>query len=249
MTLVDDMHLVDELPMGRTLPGAYTENHRNRARERILDKKIAYGLLVRADRNRYGKLIEEVENSFLKGNNDYPNTPLEAYNLLVNYKNFNLHKRGAPEGGLDQVAFMTEGKKLKPNGNFLHIKCYKCGKFGHYKSDCKEKKNQEKEGEAKTTEFCQVITVTALMTQAMWVQKKEEIDLLWILCDNESTIDIIKNQEMITNIRKTKNPIALTGIGGEPMKIVLEGDLVGYGTVYHHPKIAANILSFYRMTK
>ncbi len=175
------MHLVDELPMGRTPPGVYTENHRNRARERILDKKIAYGLLVRADRNRYGKLIEEVENSFLKGNNDYPNTPPEAYNLLVNYKNFNLHKRGAPEEGLDQVAFMTEGKKLKPNGNFLHIKCYKCGKFGHYKSDCKEKKNQEKEGEAKTTEFCQVITVTALMTQAMWVQKKEEIDLLWII--------------------------------------------------------------------
>jgi hypothetical protein len=54
---------------------------------------------------------------------------------------------------------------------------------------------------------------------------------------------------MITNIRKTRNPIALPGIGGEPMRIVLEGDLVGYGTAYHHPKIAANKFSFYRMTK
>ena len=68
------------------------------------------------------------------------------------------------------------------------------------------------------------------------------------MCDNESKIDIIKNQEMITNIRKTRNPIALPGIGGEPMRIVLEGDLVGYGTAYHHPKIAANKFSFYRMT-
>jgi len=33
------------------------------------------------------------------------------------------------------------------------------------------------------------------------------------------------------------------------MRIVLEGDLVGYGTAYHHPKIAANKFSFYRMTK
>jgi hypothetical protein len=46
-TLVDHMHLVDELPVGRAPPGGYTEIHHNQARERILDKKIAYGLLVR----------------------------------------------------------------------------------------------------------------------------------------------------------------------------------------------------------
>lgn len=54
---------------------------------------------------------------------------------------------------------------------------------------------------------------------------------------------------MITNIRNTKNPIAPTGIGGEPIKVTLEGDLLGYGTVFHHPRIAANILSFFRMAK
>jgi hypothetical protein len=129
--------------------------------------------------------------------------------LLDNYKNFNSHKRGAPEGGLDQVAFITEGKKLKPNGNFPHIKCYKCGKFGHYKSDCNEKKNDEKRsGEAtksgEATEFCQVITAIELMTQVMWVEKKEEINPMWILCVNESTIDIIKNLEMISNIRRPR---------------------------------------------
>jgi hypothetical protein len=62
------MHLVDELPP-RPVTG-YTDVQLRQAKERILDKKIAYGLLVRADRNRYGKLIEEVENSYLKGNND-----------------------------------------------------------------------------------------------------------------------------------------------------------------------------------
>jgi hypothetical protein len=28
------------------------------ARERMVDKKVAYGILVRADRSKYGKLIE-----------------------------------------------------------------------------------------------------------------------------------------------------------------------------------------------
>jgi hypothetical protein len=72
---------------------------------------MAYGILVRADRSRYGKLIEEIENDYLKGNNDYPETPTEAYNLLVNYRSYNNNKRPAGQGGgLDHVAFLTEEK-------------------------------------------------------------------------------------------------------------------------------------------
>jgi hypothetical protein len=43
---------------------------------------------VRAYQHRYGKLIEEIENDILKGNDGYPRTPTEAYSLLVNYKNY-----------------------------------------------------------------------------------------------------------------------------------------------------------------
>jgi hypothetical protein len=78
---------------------------------------------------------------------------------------------------------------------------------------------------------------------------KEEIDHMWILCDNESTVDIIKNDEIIMTIKKTNNPIEITGIGGQPTKVTLEGDLIGYRTVYYHLEVAANILSFYKMTK
>jgi hypothetical protein len=31
--------------------------------------------------------------------------------------------------------------------------------------------------------------------------------------------------------------------------MTLEGDLIGYGTVYYNTEVAANILSFYKMTK
>jgi len=67
-----------------------------------MNKKIAYGILVRADCGRFGKLIEEVENTYLKGNNDYPTTPTEAYNLLVNnYKNYSTNKRRIVGGNIN----------------------------------------------------------------------------------------------------------------------------------------------------
>jgi len=95
----------------------YTDQQYLEARERILNKTIAYGILIRADRGCHGKLIEEVENAFLKGNNDYPTTPTEAYDLLVNYQNYSSNKRPNTQGGLDQVAFITEGKRLKKERN------------------------------------------------------------------------------------------------------------------------------------
>jgi hypothetical protein len=68
---------------------------------------------------------------------------------------------------------------------------------------------------------------------------------MWILCDNESTVNIIKNQNMVTNIRITNHPIEITGIRGEPIRVTQVGDLMGYSTVYHHPAVVANILSFH----
>ncbi len=48
---------------------------------------------------------------------------------------------------------------------------------------------------------------------------KEATDPMWILCDNKSTVDIVNNSRMIT------------GIGGEPTKILQEEDLLEYETV------------------
>jgi hypothetical protein len=211
-----------------------------------LEKTIAHGLLVRADRGRYGKLIEEVENDFLKGHDDYPKTPTEAYNLLVNYQNYvTVNKRNFGQE-LDQVAFVTDGKKQKTDGGmikFSHIKCFKCRQFGHYKSDCPGKLEQ-KGAEAPTEPAAPLTTL-----QVTLAVTKMEINPWWILCDNESTVDIFKNKNMLVDFKKTRNPIKIKGIDGNAVLVDQEATLPGYGRVYYHPQVAANVMSFHNMSK
>jgi hypothetical protein len=162
-SLCDDMHLVDELPD----QARHTAEQMREARAQIINKKVAYGVLVRADRNRYGKLIEEIENDCLMGNNNHPKTPTEAYNLLVNYKNYaaNANKKNVP-GGLDQVAFLIkrgrnddgeEDTGERPKKDRSKLMCFNCLQYGHYKSECKNPDPRKNGG-------LPVVTATTLMT-------------------------------------------------------------------------------------
>ncbi len=50
---------------------------------------------------------------------------------------------------------------------------------------------------------------------------------MWILCDNESTVDIFKNKSILTYIRKSNKPICLKGIEGNTIEVDEEGELLG----------------------
>ena len=46
---------------------------------------MAMAFISGANRIKYVRLIEELENGYLKGNeNEYPNTVTDAYNMLLN---------------------------------------------------------------------------------------------------------------------------------------------------------------------
>ena len=51
-------------------------------------QKIIIGvvMLCRSGQGRYGNLVEEFQNDFTKGNDNYLSKTTEAYNFLITYK-------------------------------------------------------------------------------------------------------------------------------------------------------------------
>jgi len=150
------------------------------------------------------------------------------------------------------VAFLTEGKRYKHETDepryFPHIKCFKCNQMGHYKSNCSiVKAKKASEGTTERQEQEPAVTLTTMQVSLAVV--KHDIDPLWILCDSESTVDIFKNRSLLVNIRKTEKPIRLKGIEGKTIEIKEEGDLLGYGPVYYHQQVTANVLSLFNMAR
>ena len=56
-------------------------------------------------------------------------------------------------------------------------------------------------------------------------------------------------KSILVNIQRTENPIQLKGIEGNTIEVEEEADLLGYGTVYCHPKVTANVMSFFNMAR
>jgi hypothetical protein len=68
----------------------------------VLERFTAVAFLVGADRVRYGRLVENMENDFLQGQNNYPETVSAAYHLLTNWKQ-------DPRHGLREVGAVGDG--------------------------------------------------------------------------------------------------------------------------------------------
>lgn len=70
---------------------------------------LAVAFLLRADRVCFGKLIEDLENNYLHGQDNYPRMTNDAYNLLCNWKQDPRNVLRVNPSTSDGVAFMTTG--------------------------------------------------------------------------------------------------------------------------------------------
>ena len=102
-----------------------TSNHRQHALERL----EATAFLMSADKNRYKGLFQDLENEYLKDQDNYPRNLNQAYSLLVNWK-APTYVRGSPAGTHNGDVF-TQGNQatgssssqpsLEHNATPLHL--------------------------------------------------------------------------------------------------------------------------------
>jgi len=130
----------------------------------------------------------------------------------------------------------TDNDNCKAN-----IECYKCGEKGHLARACTKKKT--KEAEQIHTTIAEEEGQDLDEGENIFVQSGTRGGVNWsyALLDNQSTVNLITNRNLLDNIRKTKNPITVHCNNGSSYTN-LEDDLGGM-TVYHNPYGIANVLS------
>jgi hypothetical protein len=80
----------------------------------------------------------------------------------------------------------------------------------------------------------------------MKMSENGRVPKAWILLDNQSTVDVFHNKELLNNIRKGDGHMDIH-CNAEVTSTNLVGDLPGYGQVWYNPNGTANILSLSRV--
>jgi hypothetical protein len=181
-----------------------------------LARSTAVAFLLGCDRARYGKRIEDVENDFLQGRNNYPMTVAAAYNVVTNWKQENRFGWRAPTA--DGVAFANVNDAKKAPAKQRNVTWHKCGLKGHYATDCPELTDR-RVGEGKSDATTLLLagidsgefdsepvnfTFTTNGYDGITCQMGQDgrLPKTWILLDNQSRVGVFYNADLPTDIRK-----------------------------------------------
>ena len=100
----------------------------------VENRLMGAAFLMCADRQRFGRLIESIENDFIEGRNRYPISVSDAFHRLANYTYD--PRLGQREVGGGEIAFVNaDGKRNKPR-NIENVTCHRCKQKGHFANKC-----------------------------------------------------------------------------------------------------------------
>jgi hypothetical protein len=197
-----------------------------------------------------------MENNFTIKIDKWPKTVIEAYNLLIHWKQDPRNLLRVLGSSSDGVAFANidddETKPGKGKKDKSHITCHKCGNKGHYANECPELDGVNmllagvEEGafdnDVSASSFT-FHTAGTIRKGTSLHQRNGKLPASWILLDNQSTVNIFSNRKLLKNVRATDRVMSIRCNAGVTRTHMI-GNLHGYdGEVWYNPNGIANILS------
>jgi hypothetical protein len=108
------------------------------AKEAAHELTTATMFLAQSDRRRYGKLCEDLENAYTRGNDDYPKDVVQAFKMINEYKNWQPSSQPAEVTG---TAFLGTERDTSWHDDAT---CHECGEKGHIRPNCPKFDNESK---------------------------------------------------------------------------------------------------------
>ena len=222
----------------------------------------AIEFLSKLDPKRYTCMLTVMRNNAVQNlPNSYPSTLAGAYRIAASWTNAN---GAVPLGAEQHSAFLTDlamttkekGPGKKAHGKTVPMKkkssssviCYVCGLAGHYARDCEDRKSVDQVLYAATEEDIDEDDGTV---ESAFVASEEVVlfSKSHVLLDNQASINVFCDANLLTNIRRSKHGILLNGVQAEAeaVRVDMEGDFREVGPVYYSRNATANILSFAAM--
>ena len=237
---VEDQALVEQVAATNRRPGVPNNDDCQEARQLSLATRF-----IRGTNAQHQEYLRHLRNSYLDGQDHYPTTVHQAYNILQ-------RREGSGNGGQvdsEGVAFTQRGTGVK---DLSHIQCFSCREHGHYASDCPSRGQQ---GENQGTQLLASGSTTGEegtgqgevgFSFSQQASSGYDIPKTWVILDNGSTVDVFCNQDLLHNIRQVGTRMKVHGTGGTRCTNLM-GELPGYGLVWFDPGSMTNILSFKRV--
>jgi hypothetical protein len=150
----------------------------------------------------------------------------------------------------------SEPKKDYQRRDKFQVTCHRCRKKGHFANECDGERAEQQPNERQTGkqmimasietgEFYNDPGVGFTLHQESDVDlkvKEGRVPSSWILLDNQLTVDVFHNADLLKNIRTGGGHMDIHCNAGVTSTNLI-GDVPGYGQVWYHPNGISNILS------
>ena len=121
------------------------------------------------------------------------------------------------------------------------IDCNVCG-GNHFEKDCSDLKDIVEDSLKASSKKTEETFVT--VDKVLSTYHEYRLDKWSLLCDTETTVSIISNDELVFNVRPASVVSEVTGYGGGTRDINLEASTARFGEVKYDPQGSFNLLKF-----